>query len=147
MSDHTQLQRAAAVVSAAENENGSSGPLRSALTRAGDCRGGMQAQGLNRPRDTERSLQSRHTIRPPDGQWLAMQAKDKLGDRIIHLRGFHYALLGEIKPDGKPYTNTEADWLWLQSAAKAARWLGYIPFHRIRDARNNRADLSHLRAA
>ena len=37
-----------------------------------------------------------------------------------------------------PYANTEADWLWLQSnAAKAARWLGYIPFERIRDARNN----------
>jgi hypothetical protein len=74
-----------------------------------------------------------------DGQWLAEQVEVKLADgRIIHLRGFHYALLGETKPDGSVYVNTEADWLWLQgSAAKAARWLGYIPFPRIRDARNN----------
>ena len=146
MSDHTQLQRAAAVVSAAENENGSSGPLRSALERA------IAEEGCKLKDLTVLATQNDpYRVDTPsghrDGQWLAMQAKDKLGDRIIHLRGFHYALLGEIKPDGKPYTNTEADWLWLQSAAKAARWLGYIPFHRIRDARNNRADLSHLRAA
>jgi hypothetical protein len=36
-----------------------------------------------------------------------------------------------------PYTNTDADWNWLQNtAAKAARWLGYIPFDQIHDARN-----------
>jgi ComEC/Rec2-related protein len=71
-----------------------------------------------------------------DGEWLAMQA-EALGDRRIHLRGLHYMVIGRVKPDGKPYTNTEEDWLWLQSkAAKAARWLGYIAFDRIIDNRN-----------
>lgn len=76
-----------------------------------------------------------------DGHWLAMEAgRLGLGDRIIHLRGLHYMLVsGEsIKPNGLPYTNTDPDWAWLQnSAAKAARWLRYIPFGQIKDARNS----------
>ncbi|MGH2451188.1 MAG: hypothetical protein ACRDGE_07945 [Candidatus Limnocylindria bacterium] len=72
-----------------------------------------------------------------DGEWLAMHA-EKLGERRIHLRGLHYMVLGEPKPDGSPYTNTDPDWLWLQSkAGKAARWLGYIPFDKITDERNS----------
>ncbi len=68
-----------------------------------------------------------------DGEWLAQ----RLGDRRIHLRGLHYILIGEAKPDGSTYANTEADWIWLQSkAGKAARWLGYIPFDKITDERN-----------
>ena len=71
-----------------------------------------------------------------DGKWLAMHA-EKLGDRRIHLRGLHYMVIGEPKPDGSIYTNTEADWLWLSGkAGKAARWLGYIPFEKITDERN-----------
>ncbi len=71
-----------------------------------------------------------------DGEWFAMHA-EKLGDRRIHLRGLHYIVLGERKPDGTLYTNTEADWLWLSAkAGKAARWLGYIPFEKITDERN-----------
>jgi hypothetical protein len=76
-----------------------------------------------------------------DGEWLAMQAeRHGLAGRTIHLRGFHYLLVsttGLLKPDGSPYRNTEEDWTWLvMHAAKAARWLGYIPFHQIVDARN-----------
>lgn len=73
-----------------------------------------------------------------DGEWLAVTARDLgLGDRKIHLRGLHYMVLGRPKPDGTPYENTDADWLWLQSdAGKAARWLGYIPFDQIVDKRN-----------
>jgi len=73
-----------------------------------------------------------------DGAWLAMSAQELgLGERQIHLRGLHYMLIGRPKPDGEPYTNTDADWLWLQSnAAKAARWLGYLPFAQITDQRN-----------
>jgi hypothetical protein len=50
-----------------------------------------------------------------------------------------HAGAGEVaKPDGLPYTNTEDDWTWLvMHAAKAARFLGYIPFHQIVDARNS----------
>ena len=76
-----------------------------------------------------------------DGEWLAVEAgRLGLGDRVIHLRGLHYMLVsGEsVKPNGKPYTNTDPDWLWLQgTAAKAARWLGYLRFDQIRDARNS----------
>jgi hypothetical protein len=76
-----------------------------------------------------------------DGQWLAVQAGQLgLGTRMIHLRGLHYMLVsGKVaKPDGKPYTNTERDWVWLsENAAKAARWLGYLPFAQISDHRNS----------
>jgi hypothetical protein len=52
----------------------------------------------------------------------------------------HYAIVQEAKikkPSGEIYRNTEADWIWLsETAGKAARWLGYIPFERIFDARN-----------
>ena len=73
-----------------------------------------------------------------DGKWLAMTARDLgLGDRKIHLRGLHYMVIGRPKPNGTPYRNIDADWLWLQGdAAKAARFLGYIPFDQIVDQRN-----------
>lgn len=73
-----------------------------------------------------------------DGQWLAEQA-EALGftDRTVHIRGLHYAVLGRPKPDGTPYENTIKNWEWLAGdAAKAARFLGYIPFERITDQRN-----------
>ena len=42
-----------------------------------------------------------------------------------------------VKPNGAPYRNTEDDWTWLvMHAAKAASWLGYLPFDQIIDARN-----------
>jgi hypothetical protein len=73
-----------------------------------------------------------------DGAWLAAASDDLgLGERPIHLRGLHYAVLGRTKPNGLPYKNDDEDWLWLSGVAgKAARWLGYIPFERIRDQRN-----------
>jgi hypothetical protein len=75
-----------------------------------------------------------------DGEWLATHAERfGLGDRQIHLRGLHYMLLSgkAVKPDGTPYTNTFKDWVWLQEkAGKAARWLGYLPFAQVVDARN-----------
>lgn len=73
-----------------------------------------------------------------DGEWFAITAAELgLGSRKIHLRGLHYMVLGRPKPDGSAYRNTDEDWLWLQGdAAKAARWLGYIPFDQIVDQRN-----------
>jgi hypothetical protein len=74
-------------------------------------------------------------------EWLAVQAEELgLGHRTIHLRGLHYMLVsGEvIKPKGEPYRNTSTDWAWLEErAAKAARWLKYIPFEQIVDHRNS----------
>ena len=72
-----------------------------------------------------------------DGEWLADTASRLVGNRTIHLRGLHYAALGQPKPDGTPYENTDADWVWLsEKAAKSARWLRYIPFSQIVDQRN-----------
>lgn len=76
-----------------------------------------------------------------DAQWLA-ELIDRLGlaDRRIHLRGLHYAIVSAeaTKPDGLPYRNTEDDWGWLvEHPAKKARWLGYVPFDQIIDARNS----------
>jgi hypothetical protein len=76
-----------------------------------------------------------------DGAWAAQQLARGFGrDRRTHWRGLHYSIVarGNVrKPDGEIFRNTEADWLWLSSVAgKAARWLGYIPFERIIDARN-----------
>src|SRR4051794_9146199 len=75
-----------------------------------------------------------------DGQWLARVAHDLgLGERRIHLRGLHYMLVSGVvqRPAGTTYTNTDDRWAGLGSpAAKAARWLGYLPFAQVMDARN-----------
>jgi hypothetical protein len=74
------------------------------------------------------------------GKWFADQmARLNLLGRRLHLRGIHYALLGSTTmPQGQLYTNTGENWEWLQApAAKAARWLGYVPFDAITDARND----------
>lgn len=78
-----------------------------------------------------------------DGAWLTTTAADLgLGDRKIHCRGLHYMVLGRTKPNGEPYTNTDPDWLWLsEQAAKAARWLGYVPFEQITDERNSAPEI------
>jgi len=76
------------------------------------------------------------------GAWFAEQVEYALrGRERLHLRGIHYAIVskgGIVKPNGKPYRNTDEDWTWLQEhASKAARWLGYTPFDRIVDERND----------
>jgi hypothetical protein len=74
------------------------------------------------------------------GAWLAVHFNRLVGPtRRIHLRGLHYALVAAadvLKPDGTPYINDDANWGFLQSAMKPARWLGHVPFARIFDARN-----------
>jgi hypothetical protein len=58
----------------------------------------------------------------------------------IHNRGIHYAIVSRgdvMKPDGSPYLNDADSWAFLErQASKAARWLGYVPFEKIIDARN-----------
>ena len=76
-----------------------------------------------------------------DAQWLTDKI-DTLGlTGPRHLRGLHYALIGQPKPNGEPYTNTDEDWTWLAGPAKAARWLGYLPFDRIVDQRNDEPEV------
>jgi hypothetical protein len=76
-----------------------------------------------------------------DGSWLAEQLDRLYGpSRRAHWRGLHYAVVaaGNVrKPDGSIYINDDDNWDWLSTkAAKAAKWLGYIPFDRIVDNRN-----------
>ncbi len=77
-----------------------------------------------------------------DGAWFAEQ----IGDRTTHLRGLHYSLVvrGDVlKPNGRPYVNSFADWSWLsETAAKAARWLGFTPFDQIVDNRNDEPEFT-----
>jgi hypothetical protein len=75
------------------------------------------------------------------GRWCAQMIEQFLAaDAKIHLRGLHYLLAspGDLtRPDGKRYINTDEMWRWLtETAIKAARWLGYVPFERIVDERN-----------
>ena len=76
-----------------------------------------------------------------DGAWVAEQLdREILANRTIHWRGLHYVVvsLGNVrKPNGEIYRNIDDDWQWLQeTAGKAARWLGYVDFERIKDNRN-----------
>jgi hypothetical protein len=77
-----------------------------------------------------------------DGAWVAEQFAKLYGPaQRAHWRGLHYAVVadGKVrKPNGEIYRNTDDDWEWLiTNPAKAARWLGYVPFDRIIDQRNS----------
>jgi hypothetical protein len=84
-----------------------------------------------------------------DGQWLAEQLVKHYGPaKRAHWRGLHYAMIGgdTRKPNGEVYQNIDDDWEWLiGNPAKAARWLGYVPFDRIMDQRNA-APIIHRKA-
>jgi hypothetical protein len=76
-----------------------------------------------------------------DGAWVAKQLETGFGSKRTHWRGLHYSLVMRKrpvkKPDGSNFENTDEDWTWLsETAGKAARWLGYVPFDRITDQRN-----------
>ena len=73
------------------------------------------------------------------GQWLAEAYREVNPEgRRLHLRGLHYRLVGRVNlPNGKPYINDDATWTWMsEQAAKCARFLGYLPWDALRDARN-----------
>jgi hypothetical protein len=74
-----------------------------------------------------------------DAKWLADCYNEVHQGGRIHLRGLHYKLVGRVtKPDGTPYINDDKNWKWMsEKVAKAARFLGYIPWTAIRDARNS----------
>src|SRR5690349_14578708 len=82
----------------------------------------------------------------PAGHRLARWFKEQIERAVphgdVHLRAFHYLLIGNaLRPDGKPYINNEPNWNFVQKAAKAARWLDYVPFERIRDERNDAPEI------
>jgi hypothetical protein len=74
-------------------------------------------------------------------QWFAEQVERFVpAGATIHLRGLHYLISSSatvLKRNGLPYENNDGDWVWLEQVAKTARWLLYVPFERISDARNS----------
>lgn len=83
------------------------------------------------------------------GGWVADQmARLVPGDEKVHLRGLHYRLMATgkvLKPNGEIYRNTDADYTWLgEYAAKAARWLEFVPFDRIVDEKNEPPEILTL---
>ena len=81
------------------------------------------------------------------GRWVASVIEQLVpGHRSVHLRGLHYLLVSAPRvkrPDNRlRYTNTEENWDWLsRTASKAAVWLGYVPFSRIIDERNEAPEI------
>jgi hypothetical protein len=69
-------------------------------------------------------------------EWFATHAEG-LGRR--HLRGFHYIFLSCAVPgpegEGLPYNADHRDYKRLEKGAKAARWLGLVPFDQVADHR------------
>ena len=77
-----------------------------------------------------------------DAQWFAAQVARFIDpDKNIHQRGVFYACVsaGDLKlPDGTPFTNTEETATFVGEASQFARWLGYVPFERLVDAKNDK---------
>jgi|SRR6516165_10795616 len=124
-------------VNAAPNGQGS---LRQVLAQAAAERGcSLRALTVLAPQRDPYRLDT--PVGHRDGGWFAQQVERFLGPTAkIHLRGLHYRISssGDVRMrNGLPYTNTDQAWEWFQEEpAKAARWLGYVPFDRIIDERN-----------
>jgi hypothetical protein len=73
------------------------------------------------------------------GRWLAAQvnAARAAGRQKLHMRGWHYALLGVPDWTGVPYINAYDKWNELGTKGfDGARWNGLLPFDEIIDQRN-----------
>jgi hypothetical protein len=121
-------------------QNGS-GPLRRVLEDAA-LENGFSFKALTVLKDENDPYRHDTPAGHRDGQWFAEQVNRFLGpNQTIHLRGMHYLVSSSNnvrRPDRAAlYTNDDENWEWLsEHAAKAARWLGYVPFERIVDERN-----------
>lgn len=67
-------------------------------------------------------------------KWFVNITKDI--DGRYHIRRIHYKILGESKPDGRRYENTNNDGALLGRASEYARYLGLVDFDRIVDHKN-----------
>jgi hypothetical protein len=75
-----------------------------------------------------------------EAEWFARLFHRLVPAGTKHLRGLFYLLVSSPEPitgpDGKSFVNDYKHWQMLQSASKAARWLGLVPFERVIDERN-----------
>jgi hypothetical protein len=82
----------------------------------------------------------------PEAEWLAESIR-RIEHRPVHVRGLHYAAIDTRLPTGNPYTNTEKSYEWMQDKpAKAARWLGLVPWTDIIDKKNDEPRVSRFEA-
>ena len=61
-------------------------------------------------------------------------------DRRIHVRGVFYACVSAgdvLKPGGEPFLNIAENEAFISAASRYARWLGYVPFERLVDNKND----------
>jgi hypothetical protein len=76
-----------------------------------------------------------------DAQWFAAQVERFVAsDKRIHVRGVFYACVSAgdvVKPDGEAFANTAETVAFVGSASRCARWLGYVPFERLVDNKND----------
>jgi hypothetical protein len=74
-------------------------------------------------------------------QWFAEQvARFVAPDKRIHARGVFYACVSAgdvVKPDGESFANTAENEAFISWGSKYARWLGYVPFERLVDNKND----------
>jgi hypothetical protein len=71
-----------------------------------------------------------------EAEWLAA-LREEIPHDEVHVRGLHYVAIGNEKPDGSVYENTEADYEWMSDKpAKAARWLGLLEWGEFVDRKN-----------
>lgn len=76
-----------------------------------------------------------------DAEWFVAQVERFISpDRKIHQRGVYYAIVSGgdvIKPDGDAFAGTDENAEFVKEACRLARWLGYLPFERIVDQKND----------
>jgi hypothetical protein len=76
-----------------------------------------------------------------DAKWFAdLVARFIAPGKRIHARGVYYATLaagGVRLPNGDPFEGTDANAKFVTDAASLARWLGYVPFERLVDNKND----------
>lgn len=84
-----------------------------------------------------------------EGLWFRSMVERFVGDGRVHLRGLFYMIVaaGDVRRpfvgskaaypvSGAVVVNSYSDWVWFLRTSLAARWLAYVPFERIIDARN-----------
>jgi hypothetical protein len=84
------------------------------------------------------------------GQWFEKIWTEHFNDMSnVHLRRIHYRLVSQenpvLKPDGKPYENTERCREYLALASKYARWLDLVDPGSFDDRRNGKPELFYVK--
>jgi hypothetical protein len=76
-----------------------------------------------------------------NGKWFKEMVDEFVPpEKTIHIRGLFYAIVSSDRiklPTGANFVNNDECYEFLKGAAEPARWLGYVPFERLHDERND----------